>query len=160
TDVGETWLLDVHELRDGKAIVGARGDSLPGDIRSRLEANGRRFGNTLREAMDVQERSIDEMVDFAVFDSQGNLRRSMSGIPLQTDKPNIPAALEFVPRKEANSRLYALIKFPIKNTDGSTAGLITTFQDITDQEKVLHEAATFNSAVTAIVWLLAISLVA
>jgi hypothetical protein len=83
TDVGEQWLLDVHLLKDGKVVVGAHVNGNPTGIGASLEDNGRRFGDTLDRAMNLKERSIDEMVDFAVFDSHGNLLRSMSGLPLK-----------------------------------------------------------------------------
>ncbi len=51
SEVGEEWLFCVRKLKDGMVILGARTDGLPGDVEGRIEADAKRFGGSVAEAL-------------------------------------------------------------------------------------------------------------
>src|ERR1039458_8290880 len=57
SEVGEEWLFNVHRLTDGMAIVGARSGGLPANVERRIEADAKRFGGSVAEALRVKERT-------------------------------------------------------------------------------------------------------
>ena len=149
SDVGEEWLIFVHSLKDGMVILGTRTDVLPERVEQRFKENAARFGATTKEALRVKERSIDEWFDFAIVDSQGILRSSNGGIPFKVNPPQIPSRPNFIPTREIAGNLYAVLQDPVVDKAGHVIGLITAFEDVTDQKEVLKEAARFNAAVGA-----------
>jgi len=160
SDVGEDWVFYVHKLKDGMAILGVRSDGLPGDVEQRMRINAVRFGNTLAQAVRVQERSIDELFDYAVVDETGMLQQSISGIPLKTFSPQIPVKPSFIPVRPINDSLYAMLEDPITDKNGHAVGVIRVFRDVTDEQRALREAGIFNIGIAAVIWLATISMAA
>jgi len=158
SDVGESWLLDVHPVTDGLVVLGSREGDLPSDAEARLRATAKQFGTTLKEALATKERGIDEMIEFAVLDSNWNLLSSRSELPLKAHAPVMPTGPAFQPVREINEKKFAVLDDPILDTVGRPVGLVTVFEDVTSQHSVLSQVARFNIAVSSVVWLVAISL--
>jgi len=132
SDVGENWVFYVHKLKDGMAILGTRTDGLLEDVEQRIRINAKRLGNTVAQAVQVQERSIDGLFDFAVVDEGGMLRQSLTGIPLRTLSLQIPAKPTFIPLRAINGGLYAMLEDPIDDKNGLAVGVIRVFRDVTN----------------------------
>jgi hypothetical protein len=147
SEVGEEWLFCVRKLKDGMVILGARTDGLPGDVEGRIEADAKRFGGSVAEALLVKERSIDELFDYAIIDGDGVLRETNSAIPLKIDAPKIPAMPVFHPVQIIDGALYSVLEDPLVDKSGHAVGTIRIFKDITDEQKVLRETAIFNAIV-------------
>jgi hypothetical protein len=49
---------------------------------------------------------------------------------------------------------------PIVSKSGQKVGVIKVFEDVTDEQKVLHQSAIFNVVVTAILWSITVALAA
>jgi len=160
SDVGENWVFYVRKLKDGMAILGARGDGLPEDLEQRIRINAERFGNSVAQAIQVQERSIDGLFDYAVVDERGMLRQSLTAIPLKTSSPQIPGKPTFIPLRPINGGVYAILEDPIADKNGRTVGVIRVFRDVTDEQRVLREAGIFNIGIAAVIWLATISIAA
>jgi hypothetical protein len=72
------------------------------------------------EALSVEERSIDELFDFAVIDHNGVLKKIVGGIPLRTAVPKIPSRTVFSPVEESDDETNAVLFAPI--VEGTAVG--------------------------------------
>jgi hypothetical protein len=156
SEVGEKWNLYVHRLSDGLVILGAREEISPPDINERFAKNAARFGSSVGEATKTPERAIDEVFDFAVLDSVGDVRWGMGGIPLKTAAPEIPDRATLAPVRHFSGSLYSSFVEPVTSKSGQTVGVIRVFEDVTDEQRVLHQSAIFNVAIAAFLWSLTV----
>jgi hypothetical protein len=157
SDVGEVWNLYIHRLNDGLVVLGAREGTAPADIAQRFVASAARFGNNLGHALGTPERAIDEAFDYAVIDASGNLRWAIGGIPLKTPPPQIPDHAMPAPVRDIHEDLYSGFIEPLTSKSGRKVGVISAFEDVTGEQKVLHQSAIFNGFIAAL--LLGITLV-
>lgn len=160
SDVGEDWVMYVHKLTDGMAVLGVRVTVLPEDLERRFKSGAALFGNTIAEASRVPERKIDEALDYGVIDANGIVRSAVGGIPFETTPPQIPNSPIFSPARQVGDRLYAALIDPIVSRTGRPVGMIATFEEVTDSTRLLHQSAVFNGLVAAILWLTTVALVA
>lgn len=152
SDVGEVWNLYVHRLQDGLVILGAREGNVPTDIAQRFVTTASRFGNKLGDALNTPERAIDEAFDYAVIDASGNLRWAFGGIPVKTAPPEIPDHAMPAQVRDIDGNLYAGFIEPVISKSGRKVGVIRAFEDVTGEQKVLHQSAIFNGFIAAILW--------
>jgi hypothetical protein len=160
SDVGEVWNLYVHRLNDGLVILGAREGTAPADVAQRFVASAARFGNKLGDALSTPERAIDEAFDYAVIDASGNLRSAFGGIPLKTTPPEIPDHAMAAPVRDIEGNVYSGFIEPVMSKSGRKVGVIKAFEEVTDEQKVLHQSAMFNVFIAAILGSLTVVLVA
>jgi hypothetical protein len=138
SDIGEVWSLYVHRLNDGLVILGARAGTAPADIAQRFVANAARFGNQLGDALSTPERAIDEVFHYAVIDASGSLRWAIGGIPLKTAPPEVPDRATPAPVRDIDGDLYSGFIEPVTSRSGRKVGMISAFEDVTGEQKVLH----------------------
>jgi hypothetical protein len=118
----------------------------------RFVTTAARFGNNLGDALKTPERAIDEVFDYAVIDASGNLRWAIGGIPLKTAPPAIPDHAMPAPIRDIDGNLYAGIIEPVTSKSGRKVGAIKAFEDVTSEQKVLHQSAIFNGLIAVILW--------
>ena len=160
SDVGETWNLYAHKLTDGLVILGARAEITPENIATRFTSNANRFGGKVSDALATPERGIDEAFDWAVIDAHGTLRWTIGGIPLKTASPNIPDHPTLAPVRKIDKSLYSAYIEPVKSRTGRKVAVVTVFEDVTDEQRVLHQSALFNALVAAVLWSITVGLAA
>jgi hypothetical protein len=119
-------------------ILGAREGTAPADIAKRFVTTAARFGNNLGDALKTPERAIDEAFDYAVIDASGNLRWAFGGIPLKTAPPEIPDHAKPASVRDIGGNLYAGFIEPVTSKSDRKVGVITAFEDVTGEQKVLH----------------------
>ena len=157
SDVGEDWNLYVHKLSDGIVVLGARKEEAPEGISGRFTANAARFGASVGDALGTPERAIDEAFDFAIIDNNGILRRAIGGIPLRTSSPVIPVTPTLAPIRQTEGEMYAVFLDPVVSKSGSKVGLISVFEDVTSDERVLQGSARFNAIVSVLLWIITVA---
>lgn len=158
SDVGENWALYVRKLPDGLIVLGARTEMAPKDVEALFASTAARFGASVAEATHTPERAIHEAFDFAVIDAEGNLLRAIGGIPLKASPPTIPSKPMLVPARQIEDKTYAAYLEPITSKSGSAVGLISVFEDVTDDQHLLGKSALFNGAVSAFLWIMTLAL--
>ncbi len=152
SDVGEDWSLYVHKLRDGLVVLGVRKEEIPKDMNRRFALNAALFGTSVEEAKETPERKIDEAFDYAIIDKDGILVSVMGGIPLKTPPPAMPTAATLASIRQLDGEKYAVYLDPIVSRSGSEVGLISVFEDVTSDQRVIRESVAFNSIVAALLW--------
>ena len=160
SDVGEDWILYVHELRDGIVVLGTRKDTAPEGINTLFGSNAERFGANVADALRTQERTIDEAFDYAVLDANGVLLRAIGGIPLKASPPAIPQQATLVPVNRIQDKMYVALLDPLVSKSRDAVGLISVFEDVTDDQHLLRQSAIFNGAVVILLWLATVAFAA
>jgi Putative DNA-binding domain len=156
SDVGEDWNFYVHKLRDGIVVLGARKETTPEGINGLFASNAARFGTSVVEALRTRDRAIHEAFDYAIIDKNGVLLWAIGGIPLKASSPAIPATPTLVPIRQIGDKMYAAFLDPVVSKSGSEVGLISVFEDVTDEQHVLRRSAIFNLIVAAILWVITV----
>ena len=160
SDVGEKWNLYVHQLTDGLVILGVRDAMTPPNLSERFAKSAARFGASTADATTTPERAIDEAFDFAIIDNHGTLLWGISGIPLKTAAPIIPDRAMIAPLQFLSGDLYSSFIEPVTSKSGQRVGLIRVFEDVTDEQRVLHQSLVFNVVIAIILWGLTVGAVA
>src|SRR5216684_4385705 len=88
------------------------------------------------------------------------VRWGMGGIPLKTTAPEIPDRATLAPVQHFNGNLYSWFVEPVTSKSGQKVGVIRVFEDVTDEEHLLHQSAIFNIAIAAFLWSLMVGAVA
>jgi hypothetical protein len=154
---GEDWLLYVHKLQDGIVILGVRNEEAPEGINDHFDSNAALFGANVGKAKDTPERAIDEAFDYAVIDNNGVLLSAIGGIPLKASSPAIPVTPTFAPTRQINGKTYAVFLEPVVSKSVSEVGLISVFEDVTSDERVLQGSARFNAIVSVLLWIVTVA---
>jgi len=157
SDVGEDWDLYVHKLRDGLVVLGSRKEITPEGIDSLFSSNALKFGQTVAEALQTPERAIHEAFDYAIIDQNGTLRWAIGGIPLRASPPLIPTNHTLAPMRYIDKKTYASFLQPIRTRAGTPVGLVSVFEDVTDEQRTLHQSAVFNGGVAAFLWVVSVT---
>jgi len=110
------------------------------------------------EASRTPERAIHEAFDFAVIDAEGNLLRAMGGIPMKVLPPDIPPKPKLVPVRRIEDKIYAAFLEPIESKSGSAVGLVSVFEDVTDDQRLLRQSAIFNGVISGLLWIMTLAL--
>lgn len=90
SSIGETWRLLGRKVDGGTVVVGIPSSRNIIDADKKLLANIAKFGSTLIEASSIRSREIDEVVDYAVLSSTGELIAAWGGVPLKTIGHELP----------------------------------------------------------------------
>jgi len=154
--VGENWNLYVHKLHDGIVILGVRSEITPENFQERFVANAVKFGPTVAHAVDIPERAIDEPFDYAIIDSNGAVRWAIGGIPMRSAVPTIPDDPVFTAVRQIGKGYYSSFVQPLKDKSGSKVGVISVFEDISDEQRILAQAVKFNALVATALWILTV----
>jgi hypothetical protein len=161
SDVGERWNLYLHPLSDrGIVILGVRSEVALENLEQLFAQNAARFGTTIGEALHTPERAIHESVEYAIIDANGVLRWAIGGIPLKAAVADIPDHSTLVPVRHVAEKVYSTFLDPIVSQSGMRVGLISVFDDITDEQRMLRNSAIFNGVVATFVWLATVALAA
>jgi Putative DNA-binding domain len=156
SDVGETWNLYVHKLGDGLVILGARVEITPERVNELFVSNAARFGASVADALRTPERAIHEAFDYAVVDKNGILVWAIGGSPLKASPPYIPAHPTLAPVRQISGKMYAALLYPVLSKSHRAAGVISVFEDVTDDQRVLRQSAVFNGVVASLLWVLTV----
>lgn len=157
SDVGEDWTLYMHRLGDGVVILGVRKEIIPEGVDALFASNAARFGDNVEDALRTPERTIDEAFDYAIIDQNGIARWVIGGIPLKVSPPTIPANPTFLPTTAIEDKIYATFLEPLVSKSHSAVGIVSIFEDVTDEQHVLRESAVFNGILTAILWVITVA---
>lgn len=157
SDVGEDWNLYVHSLHDGTVVLGSRKEITPEGVDALFSSNAARFGNTISEALRTPERAIHEAFDYAIIDKNGILRWAIGGIPLKASPPAIPAKPILAPVRQVGEKMYAALLYPVVSKARRAVGLISVFEEVTDEQRVLRQSAVFNGIVASVLWVVTVA---
>jgi hypothetical protein len=152
SEVGEDWRLYIHDLTDALVIIGVRAEVAPDHLLERFAENAARFGTTLATATRTPERAIHETFDYAILDRANDVQWAIGGIPLKAAKPKIPARSRLISAQQIGTKRFASLTQPIVNKSGNQVGVVSVYEDITDEQHVLHQSAIFNLGVAGILW--------
>ena len=64
----------------------------------------------------------------------------------------MPAAATLASIRQLDGEKYAVYLDPIVSRSGSEVGLISVFEDVTSDQRVIRESVAFNSIVAALLW--------
>src|SRR5574337_1550315 len=126
----ETWRLLVAPVKGGTLILGISSPQDITDVDDRLQANAKRFGESLESAIRVRPSDIDRNVSYAVLDDHGRLIFAIGGIPLRLiEYPESPLN-EVAEIDGGRSRSYALLSVPFVNASGKNVGTLTAVEEL------------------------------
>ena len=157
SDVGEDWSLYVHKLRDGMVVLGARKETAPGDIDELFASNAARFGESIEEALHTPDRAIHEAFDWAIINENGFLVSAVGGIPLKASSPAVPSNPTLIPVRQIGDKIYAAFLNPVVSKSGRDVALISVFEDVTSDQRILRESAVFNTIIAALLWIITVT---
>jgi len=154
SDVKENWNLYIHKLTDGFLILGVLDHDAPAHLDERFAETSAKFGSSIATALATSERKVPQSFDYAIIDQSGGLKYIAGGIPLKTTPPQIPVApyTKWFVGSDGSS-VWASVINPVVNKRGERFALIRDFQDVTDQQAMLHRAGIFNLFACGVLWL-------
>jgi hypothetical protein len=68
----------------------------------------------------------------------------------------MPTKLGSAPIRQIEGEMYAVFLDPVVSKSGSKVGLISVFEDVTSDERVLQGSARFNAIVAALLWVITV----
>ena len=74
--------------------------------------------------------------------------------------PEIPDNPTFVPTLRIGTGYYSTFVQPVKSRTGRKVGVIRDFEDISDQQRILHQSVMFNAFVAAVLWIITVGFAA
>jgi hypothetical protein len=79
---------------------------------------------------------------------------------LKAASSKIPDYPALAPVREIDKSLYSAYTKPVMSRSGRKVAMVTVFEDVTDEQKVLHQSAIFNGFIAAILWSITVVLAA
>jgi hypothetical protein len=156
SEVGEDWHLYVHKLRDGVVVLGVRTEIAPEDVGGLFASNVARFGASVGDALNTPTRAIHETLDYAIINENGVLLGALGGIPLKASSPAIAAKPTLIPARQIDNKTYVALLEPVVSKSGQTVGLVSVFEDVTSDQRILRKSAVFNGIVAAVLWVITV----
>jgi hypothetical protein len=141
-------------------ILGVRAETAPENLQERFTANALRFGTNVANAVNTPERAIDESFDWAIIDSNRMVRWAIGGIPMKSAVPEIPDNPVLMPAHQIGTGYYSTFVEPVKSRSSGKVGVISVFEDVSGEQKVLHQSAIFNVLVGVSLWFITIGFAA
>ena len=138
-------------------ILGARTEITPEGVDALFASNAARFGKSVVEALHTPERAIHEAFDYAVVDKNGILLWAIGGIPLKASPPFMPTDPTLAPVRQISGKMYAALLYPVVSKSRRSVGVISVFEDVTNDQRVLRQSAVFNGVVAALLWVLTVA---
>ena len=157
TAVGDTWRLIGKKVEGGFVIVGIPRPENTVDADFKLVANAKKFGSTLTDAVSVGSREIDSAVDYAVVNSEGELKMDWGGVPLKIDVSRLSITTGHVERLITNGKPYLLYFKPILDASHQPVGAIIVPKDVSLDEQALRSQDRFNVWIVGITGALAVA---
>ena len=155
---GETWRMFAKKLNGGTVIVGIAGPSDFADPDAKLLANAAKFGVTLADAVQLNPKKVDGMIDYAVLDQEGNLRKAGGRLPLRTTSGSLSKLL-FKREVVFGGKHYILAsKAAVDSTHKPLAAVLVP-REVTAERDALRSQLRFNVVVAALAWFTAVSIV-
>jgi hypothetical protein len=146
SSIDESWRILGKRIDGGLAVVGIASPTDLTEADATLAAALDRFGTSLAEAAHVREREVESEVDFAVIATSGALVRASGGVPLMTNRGDLPLTLdiESATTLKDGERSYRLLSLPIRGTSDRPVGAIVVPKDITRELQALADQDRFN----------------
>jgi len=161
TSLGETWQLLLKNIKDGSVVLGISNPDNLKEASKELFENAEKFNNLSVEQVAKRSfpREIAAEIEYSVFDTNGNLKMQLGGIPLEIDKINLSklAATEVRERK-IDGKEYLTLVTPITDSSNKTVGRIIVPLDISLQREALQVQERFNLVVAFLSWVTVILL--
>jgi len=154
--VGETWRLFGRKVVGGSVIVGICDSNNVTNADTKLLENAARFGTTIEQAASLNPREIDFEVDYAVIDSNGELKAALGGVPLKTVPNALLISYDHLVSLVSNSKPYLLYSQPIRDNHGQEVGTVIVPKEMGLEQEALRVQDKFNYWVVEIAALLAI----
>jgi hypothetical protein len=155
---GESWRMFARKLNGGTVIVGIAGPSDFADPDAKLLANAAKFGATLADAVQVNPKKVDGIIEYAVLDQEGNLRNAWGRLPLRTTPrslSNLLAKREVV----LGGKHYILASKTAVDLTHKPLAVVLVPREVTAEHDALRSQLRFDVVVAALAWFTAVSIV-
>jgi len=159
TTTGETWRVFGRKVRGGAIIVGINSPENTKNADAKLAENGAKFGTTIKEATSVSTRQIDWVVDYAVVNSDGELKYAIGGVPLKTNSRSLLHLSRGTTPFVSNGKLYLLHSEPLLNSANQHVGMVIVPKDMSLEQQALRTQDRFNYMVVGAAGILIIVVV-
>jgi len=155
---GETWRLFAKKLNGGTVIVGISGPSDFADPDAKLLANAAKFGSTLDGAVQVNPKKVDDMIEYAVLDQEGNLRNAWGRLPLRTTPGSLSKLLA---EREVvlGGKHYILASKTAVDLTHKPLAVVLVPREVTAERNALRSQMRFNVLVAALAWVTVVSII-
>jgi hypothetical protein len=97
------------------------------------------------------------VLNYAIIDENGVLLSALGGIPLKASSPTIPAKPTLTSVHQIDKNMYVALLEPVESNSGREVGLISVFDDVTSDQRLLKESAVFNAIVAVLLWLITVA---
>jgi hypothetical protein len=155
---GETWRMFAKKLNGATVIVGIAGPSDFANPDAKLLANAAKFGATLADAVEVNPKKVDAMIEYAVLDQEGNLRNAWGRLPLRTTPGSLSKLL--VEREVVfGGKHYILARKIAVGLTHNPLAVVLVPREVTAERAALGSQLRFNVVVAALAWFTAVSIV-
>jgi hypothetical protein len=146
----ETWRLYVGQVAGGTIVLGVSPPEDVTNIDQRLIQNAKRFGSSIETALQVNTGEIDRNLDYAVIDSDHNLRFDIGGIPLRyRNIKKYPINME-TDIYSVDSNIYGVFSMPFPGGSANAVGTINTFDKLPSQPWFILRAWVVNCSSSAV----------
>jgi schlafen family protein len=155
TSLGETWQVLLKNIKDGSVVLGISNPDNLEVANKKLFENAEKFNNLSvnQVARPSFPREIDADIEYSVFDTNGNLKIQLGGIPLELDKINLSKlAATVIQERNIGGREYLTLVTPIIDLSNKVVGRILIPLDISLQQKALKIQERFNFLVAVLSW--------
>jgi hypothetical protein len=155
TETGEIWRLIYQPVIGGAVLLGIPDPSDLSFADKMLFKNTKLFDSkALSEAIQVPAREIDNDIEYAVVDSQGNVKQQWGGIPARLDHATLGELQRITTEKKiVNGKIYLIQVKPIISINHKVVGRIIVPLDITLQQQAMRMQEQFNFIVVGVSWL-------
>ena len=144
TTSGETWRLFGRRVRGGAIIVGIESPENMENADAKLLENATKFGTTIKEATSVNAREIDWVVDYAVVNSDGELKYAIGGVPLKIDPHSLLHLSKGTTTFVSNGKPYLLYSEPLLNSANQRVGMVIVPKEMSLEQQALRIQDRFN----------------
>lgn len=140
----ETWHVLAKHVSGGTVVV-AYSELEQGQ--SALNDNLAVFGGTVASAADINQGKLDNALSWAVITDSGALRAGGGRLPLKTDAMRLGEMLGAEQELERDGKIYLVTYLPLAAADGTRAGTVMQFTDVTLEHETLRRQLEFGAAV-------------
>lgn len=155
---GETWRMFAEKLNGGTVIVGVAEPSDLADPDAKLLANAAKFGASLADAVRLNPKKVDRVIDYAIIDSTGNLRKADGGLPLLAASGTLSKLLgeqEF----DLDGKHYLLASKTAVDSTHQPIAVVLVPREVTAERHALRSQLHFNIGVAGLAWFTTVSII-
>ena len=160
TFAGEKWRLLLRKIKDGSVVLGIADPKNLKEDDETIIVNAKKFDKlNVEQATKLPTRETDNIVDYEVFDSHGNLKMHWGGIPLELDKIGFSKLVATsVQERKIGEKEYLTLVTPITDHFDKTVGTILVPLDFSFQREALQALKGFNFIIAFLSWVTVILL--